>query len=90
VIASDLRCFDDYLEDGTTGLKFDHRGQDPAAGLAAQLARLMTEPAFLQRIAEGGHRAASGFQTAAIATRMLDDFAALRLPLTDNPVVIPP
>ena len=90
VIASDLRCFDDYLEDGTTGLKFDHRGQDPAAGLAAQLARLMTEPALLQRIAEGGHRAASGFQTAAIARRMLDDFAAVRLPVSDNPVAIPP
>jgi glycosyltransferase involved in cell wall biosynthesis len=90
VIVSNLRSFDDYLEDGTTGLKFDHRSQDPAAGLAAQLARLMTEPALLQRIAEGGHRAASGFQTAAIARRMLDDFAAVRLPVSDNPVAIPP
>jgi glycosyltransferase involved in cell wall biosynthesis len=90
VIASDLRCFDDYLEDGTTGLKFDHRSDDPAAGLAAQLARLMSDPGLLQRIAEGGHRAASGFQTAAIAARMLDDFAALRLPAADDPVAIPP
>ena len=85
-----LRCFDDYLEDGTTGLKFDHRGDDPAAGLAAQLARLMAEPGLLQRAAEGGQRAASAFQTAVIAARMLDDFAMLRLPVTDNPVVIPP
>ena len=50
----------------------------------------MTEPALLQRIAEGGHRAASGFQAATIARRMLDDFAALRLPVSDNPVAIPP
>jgi glycosyltransferase involved in cell wall biosynthesis len=90
VIVSNLRCFDDYVEDGASALKFDHRSQDPAAGLAAQLARLTTEPVLLQRVAEGGHRAASGFQTAAIAARMLDDFAALSLPLTDNPVVIPP
>jgi glycosyltransferase involved in cell wall biosynthesis len=89
-IVSNLRCFDDYLEDGTSGLKFDHRSDDPPAGLAAQLARLMTEPGLLQRVAEGGHRAASGFQTAAIAARMLNDFAALTLPLTDNSVAIPP
>jgi glycosyltransferase involved in cell wall biosynthesis len=89
-IVSNLRCFDDYLEDGTSGLKFDHRSDDPPASLAAQLARLMTEPGLLQRVAEGGHRAASGFQTAAIAARMLNDFAALTLPLTDNSVAIPP
>ncbi|HYU14042.1 MAG TPA: glycosyltransferase family 4 protein [Stellaceae bacterium] len=83
VVVSNLRCFDDYVEDGTSGLKFDHRSDDPSASLAAQLARLMAEPGLLQHIAEGGHRAASGFQTAAIAARMLDDFAAL---CADRPV----
>jgi glycosyltransferase involved in cell wall biosynthesis len=90
VNVSNLRCFDDYIEGGTSGLKFDHRSDNPAASLAAQLTRLMSEPGLLQHIAEGGHRAASGFQTAAIARRMLDDFAVLRLPVADNPAVIPP
>ena len=89
-IVSNLRCFDDYLEDGMTGLKFDHRGDDPAARLAAPLARLITEPGLLQRVAEGGRRAASAFQTAVIAARMLDDFATLSLPVAHNPIVIPP
>ena len=39
---------------------------------------------------EGGRRAASAFQTAVIAARMLDDFATLSLPVTHNPIVIPP
>lgn len=90
VIVSNLRCFDDYVEDGITALSFDHRSDDPAAGLAAGLARLMTEPGLLRQVAEGGQRAASGFQTGAIAARMLDDFATLRLPVADNPVAIPP
>src|SRR5207253_4549263 len=50
VIVSSLGCFDDFIDDGTTGLKFDHRCDDPAAGLAAQLARLITEPGLLQRL----------------------------------------
>ena len=33
VIVSNLRCFDDYVEDGTSGLKFDHRSDDPPASL---------------------------------------------------------
>ena len=43
-IVSDLRCFDDYIEDGVTGLRFDHRGADPAGALAVQLARSDRQP----------------------------------------------
>jgi len=76
-IVSDLRCFDDFIEDGVTGLKFDHRGAEAAAALAAQLARLTGEPQLLERIAEAGHRAACNFRTSVIAARMLQDFASL-------------
>lgn len=76
-IVSDLQCFDDYIEDGVTGLKFDHRGGDPAANLAIQLARLIGAPDLLKQIAEAGHRAADNFGVAAIAGRMLDDFHLL-------------
>lgn len=73
-IVSDLQCFDDYIEDGVTGLQFDHRGVDPAAGLAAKLALLIAEPKRLQKIADAGRRVAANFRVGAIAGRMLDDF----------------
>lgn len=76
-IVSDLQCFDDYIEDGVTGLKFDHRSSDPAADLAAKLKRLTGNPDYLRQLAEAGHRAAGNFRVAAIARRMLDDFRAL-------------
>jgi glycosyltransferase involved in cell wall biosynthesis len=76
-IVSDLRCFDDYIEDGVTGLRFDHRGADPADALAVQLARLIGSPEFLQQIADAGRVMAKNFRTSVIARRMLDDFASL-------------
>jgi glycosyltransferase involved in cell wall biosynthesis len=76
-IVSDLRCFDDFIEDGVTGLRFDHRGADPADALAAQLARLIGSPEFLRRIAEAGRGMAGNFRTSVIARRMLDDFKSL-------------
>ena len=74
---SDLRCFDDFIEDGVTGLRFDHRGADPADALAVQLARLIGSPEFLHQIAEAGRGMAENFRTSAIARRMLDDFTSL-------------
>jgi glycosyltransferase involved in cell wall biosynthesis len=76
-IVSDLRCFDDYIEDGVTGLSFDHRCADAAAALAAQLRRLIDSPQFLRRIACGGRDMAENFRPAAVARRMLDDFQSL-------------
>jgi glycosyltransferase involved in cell wall biosynthesis len=76
-VVSNLRCFDDFIEHGVTGLKFDHRTQEPEAALAAQLTRLMTEPGLLEQIADAGHRAACRFQAPEIAARMLADFASL-------------
>jgi len=76
-IVSDLRCFDDYIEDGVTGLRFDHRGADAADALAVQLARLIGSPEFLQQIADAGRGMAENFRTSVIARRMLDDFTSL-------------
>jgi glycosyltransferase involved in cell wall biosynthesis len=76
-IVSDLRCFDDFIDEGVTGCRFDHRAPDAASNLAATLTRLMTGPDLLATIAEGGSRAAAGFATAPIAARMLADFATV-------------
>jgi len=74
---SNLDCFDDYLVHGVTGLRFSHVGDSPERDLAAQLARLMTEPGLLERIAEAGHREAEKYRPRAVASQMLDDFASL-------------
>jgi glycosyltransferase involved in cell wall biosynthesis len=76
VVVSELRCFDDFVEDGVSGLKFEHRGPNPEERLGAKPVSL-AEPQLLARIAKGGHSAACRFQTPAIAARMLDDFASL-------------
>lgn len=76
-IVSDLRCFDDFIEDGVTGLKFDHRGSDPGTNLAIKLARLIGDPVFLQQVAEAGNRVAGKFSVKEIAGRMMGDFRLL-------------
>jgi glycosyltransferase involved in cell wall biosynthesis len=76
-VVSNLRCFDDFIAPGVSGLSFDHRAEDPTEKLAAALARLTADPLELERIAAAGRRAAEGFRLRAIAGRMLDDFAAL-------------
>jgi len=76
-VVSGLRCFADYVEDGVSGLTFDHRGGDPAADLAAKLARLIAEPDLLPHIATNGRRIAENFGVAPIAARMIDDFNTL-------------
>jgi len=79
-IVSDLRCFDDFIEDEVTGLRFDHRGADPAGALAGQLARLIGTPEFLHQVAAAGRDMAGNFRTSVIARRMLDDFKSLLAP----------
>jgi glycosyltransferase involved in cell wall biosynthesis len=77
VIVSNLQCFDDYIVDGITGLKFDHRAESPEEQLTLQLARLMTDATQLQRIADAGRDVARRFQANVIARQLLDDFAML-------------
>jgi glycosyltransferase involved in cell wall biosynthesis len=77
VVVSNLRCFDDFIEDRVSGLKFDHRRANAEEQLGAELLRLIAEPQLLAQIAKKGRLAARRFQTPAIAARMLDDFASL-------------
>jgi glycosyltransferase involved in cell wall biosynthesis len=76
-IVSRLRCFDDFIEPGVTGLQFDHRGARPHENLAAELSRLTTQPELLGRIAIAGRETAALFRTGVIAGRMLADFRSL-------------
>lgn len=80
VVVSSLACFDDFLRDGTNGLKFDHRAKDAAGALAAKLKTLMVDPALLHALSEAGVETAGEFRIEAIATKMLVDFQLLLNP----------
>jgi glycosyltransferase involved in cell wall biosynthesis len=77
VVVSSLGCFKDYVEDRVTALTFDHRAPAPQQALAAALTQLTSADDLRATIADAGVSAAARFRTAAIAARMLDDFAAL-------------
>jgi glycosyltransferase involved in cell wall biosynthesis len=77
VVVSKLQCFDEFIENGVTGLTFDHRAADAEAQLSSQLLRLMTDPQLMAALAREGYRAACRFKTSAISARMLDDFSSL-------------
>jgi len=76
-VVSKLRCFDDYIENGVSGLIFDHRSGQPEVELAAALRRLIEDPALAERIAAAGNRNAQNFSAQVIAEKMLDDFRAI-------------
>ena len=66
-----------FIENGVSGLTFDHRAADAEAQLRSQLLRLMTDPQLMAALAREGYRAACRFKTSAISARMLDDFSSL-------------
>ena len=76
-IVSGLACFRDFLEDGRTGLVFDHHAADPAGALAARMARLADDPALHQQLARAGYAKAREFTRERITRMYLEDFAGL-------------
>jgi glycosyltransferase involved in cell wall biosynthesis len=77
VITSDLRCFDDFLEDGVTGLRFDHRCEKAVDALTEQVRSLMRNRTLLAAVAHAGRRSVGRFASGPVAERMLADFATL-------------
>jgi glycosyltransferase involved in cell wall biosynthesis len=77
VIVSGLRCFDDFIENGKNGLKFDHRSPDTPSNLSALLTDLIVKPGKIEGIASNGNVTARKFETSAIAGLMLSDFRSL-------------
>jgi glycosyltransferase involved in cell wall biosynthesis len=77
VIVSNLRCFDDYVQDGMNALKFEHKCQKPENELAAALTRLLADPQLTAEISNNGNITARKFRTFEIARKMLDDFESL-------------
>jgi glycosyltransferase involved in cell wall biosynthesis len=77
VIVSNLRCFDDYAQDGQRVLKFDHRCSNPAENRATKFGQFIADPRFIEEIANNGNKVAPQFQLATVAGYMLEDFKSL-------------
>ena len=76
-IVSDLACFRDYMQDGRTGLVFDHRAADAPTALSAQLLRLARDPALRHVLTRAGYAKAWEFTRERVAAMYLEDFQTL-------------
>jgi glycosyltransferase involved in cell wall biosynthesis len=76
-VVSRLACFSDLVRDGQNGLVFDHAAPDAAAQLAAQLVRLLRDPALRQRLSEQARPDARAYDYSAYAEALLADFEQL-------------
>ncbi|PPD49812.1 MAG: lipopolysaccharide N-acetylglucosaminyltransferase [Methylobacter sp.] len=77
-IVSALDCFKDFIEDGVTGLVFDHRDNCPEIRLAEKIEYLILNPGVRGKIAQLGSQIAhEKFSTESIALQYLEDFKYL-------------
>ena len=79
-VVSGLACFDDLVQDGVTGVVFDHRAPDAAAKLAEALARLLTDANRRHTLAQRARESVRRFDTAEIARALLADLGGLAGP----------
>jgi glycosyltransferase involved in cell wall biosynthesis len=77
VVVSALRCFSDLIEDGSTGLVFDHAAESAPAQLAQRIESLMSDPGRRLAMAVRGQERARRFDYRAVAANILDDLALL-------------
>jgi glycosyltransferase involved in cell wall biosynthesis len=75
---SNLACFRDFIEDGVTGIVFDHRAAEPEKTLADRLADLLgLDPEQIMRIGAQARVKVAQFNVETVAKRYLEDFASL-------------
>ena len=76
VIVSSLDCFTDYIDDGRTGLTFDHKNTNGDA-LADQLQTLMRDRSLREKLGSAASHTARQFTKSVVARKYLQDFTAL-------------
>ena len=76
-VVSGLRCFQELVRDGETGLVFDHRAPDAAAQLARVLARLLGDTAERRALAARAQSHARNYDFAACSRNLLEQLARL-------------
>jgi glycosyltransferase involved in cell wall biosynthesis len=77
VVVSALGCFSDLIDDGQTGLVFDHAALDSAQRLSHCIGRLAAEEGFRKDLALRGQRHAKRFDFPEVSRNILEDLALL-------------
>lgn len=79
-VVSNLACFKDYIEEGETGITFNHRVGDGAKNLADKLADVLSNEEASHRIGANASLRAQEFSYEKVAARYLEDFEELLTP----------
>ena len=77
VVVSNLECFSDFVEDGKTGLQFDHRVGDPAGALAAKLDDALNNWSRMLAMGAAAQQSVQRFGFRQVAKQFLTDFETL-------------
>jgi glycosyltransferase involved in cell wall biosynthesis len=76
-LVSGLDCFRDFVQDGSTGFVFDHRGGDAVANLSTKMIEVLSKPERLSLIGNAAYGQAQNFTLDRVSKRFLDDFSSI-------------
>ena len=76
-LVSGLGCFRDFVQDGSTGFSFDHRGNDIVENLSTKMIETLSKPERLPLIANAAYKQAEKFTLERVSKRFLDDFSSI-------------
>ncbi len=76
-LVSGLGCFRDFVQDGSTGFVFDHRGNDVVDSLSAKMIEILSKPDRLPVIGSAAYNQAENFTLERVSKRFLDDFSSI-------------
>ena len=76
-LVSGLDCFRDFVQDGSTGFVFDHRGGDAVANLSTKMIEVLSKPERLCVIGKAAYEQAQNFTLDRVSKMFLDDFSSI-------------
>lgn len=79
-IVSDLPQFGDYLAHEKNGLRFNHRGSNPANNLEEAFLRLIENPGWAQELSRAAANDGARYSNSSIAEQYLKDFEEIIAP----------
>jgi glycosyltransferase involved in cell wall biosynthesis len=76
-LVSTLACFQEFIEDGSSGFVFEHRSDRPAEELCRSLKRIVRVDQDLRSVAVRSHEVARAYDPSNVAGMYLEDFATI-------------
>lgn len=73
-VVSKLRCFDDFISDGSNGVRYNHLADDQPGELASVLDRLINDSFFREKLKKEALLVMDRFSSQAVAKAFLADF----------------